>query len=796
MCCRLYRRGTGNGSSHSGVIRLRAVLLIFLFLLLCLQPSLCFAEEQGIQFRADHYERDLRKKSEKGIGKAWIKSGDKEISADEIELDREAKRVIANGNVHLKESNHEFFCNRAIYSLDGREAILEEVTLLSGQMVVTGTSVTKLGPNHYEIKDGIYTNCNTIPITDRTANRCLFDWKIFAHRFDITLNGYVFAYDVILYSKDLPLSYLPFFMAPAKAKRQTGILLASVTSSTHLGTGFSLPFFWAINSWQDLTLTPTYFTKAGIHLSSEYNYIYSQKMKGRFSFFYNAKSFNALRAHPEILTSPFGDDPLNPTFVQKNKSLGFAGELAFNFKNTAIFDNGLTARQSLNYVTDPFYVQDYPNDIGLEKSNLGSLRSLITFSYPTDQRLFYGGLIHHQSLIVSTDTPSTVDADKGADKGSLTQLPKLGVGQKLTDLFSPFLSLEWDTQFINYWRPGNSFDNNMPLPGNSEITPGADYHEGDFIREGQRLRLEPRLVGQLPILPGVEVQPSIKASLSAYHFELPESTTRHRELITTEIPLSFYLSRVFEPAKSGANRVGHLIQPRLVYGSSLYSSTAPNHPFFSTTHPPFDVHDLVSQYEYFRLDLIQRFRLINEKESVRFLTFQLSNQYNSKIDQSDPRLVDPTVKHHWGPLQGYLNLTLNSFSATLEGYYQWEKDPITGGALKNESSWTSTLNYDFAPGDSVSLSTLMRNSVDPTQDEQLISLGINKSLPIFVNLSLLSSYSAKRGELRSYEWGAHFASKPSSCWSLSVLSGKTQAKQSYARFLFQLNFGGSVAKSS
>ena len=519
-------------------------------------------------------------------------------------------------------------------------------------------------------------------------------------------------------------------------------------------------------------------------------------MKGTFGLFFNAKSFNALRTHPEILTSSVGDDPLNPTFIQKNKLLGFAGELAFYFRNTAIFGNGITTRQSINYVSDPFYVQDYPNDIGLDKSNLGFLRSLLSVTYPTAQRLFYGGLIHHQSLIVSTDSPATTESEKGADKGSVTQLPKLGIGQKLTNLFSPFLGFEWDTQFINFWRPTQSFDNNMPLPGNNDITPGANYHEGDFIREGQRFRLEPRLVGQVPLIPGVELQPSIKAAFTAYHFGLPEPIAPHRELVTSEVPLSFYLSRTFDSAKVGSNKIGHLIQPRLVYGSSIYTSPTPSHPFFSNSHPPFDVNDLVNPYEYFRLDLIQRFRLINEKESVRFVTFQLSNQYNSKIDQSDSRLFDPTLKHHWGPLQGYLNLTISSFSATLEGYYQWEKDQLAGGALKNESSWTSTLNYDFAPGDSVSLSTLMRNSVDPTQDEQLISLGINKSLPIFVNLSLLSSYSAKKGELRSYEWGAHFASKPSSCWSLSVLSGRTQAKQSYARFLFQLNFGGSVGKSS
>jgi hypothetical protein len=362
-------------------------------------------------------------------------------------------------------------------------------------------------------------------------------------------------------------------------------------------------------------------------------------------------------------------------------------------------------------------------------------------------------------------------------------------------MVSNYLFFEWDSQFVNYWRPDESFDNNIPLPGDVEITPGAPYQEGDFIREGRRFQLEPRWFAQIPLARGLEIQPMVRGMFSAYQFDLPTVSTPHRESLTTEVPLSFYLSRVFESDTPGFNKMSHLIQPRLIYGSSLYRSPLPSHPFFKSTHPTFDANDLVSQFEYFKLELIQRLRRQVEGKSVRFVTFQLSNQYNSRTDKSDARFSDPSFKHHWGPIQGYFNLDIQSFSATLEGYYQWEKDSLPGGLLKNESSWTSTLAYQFGGGDSVSLSTLMRNSLDSSQDEQLLSLGVNKALPIFVDLSMNATYSPKRGELRSYEWGAHLASKPTSCWSLSVRSGRTQAQQTYARFLFQLNFGGSNGPS-
>ncbi len=750
---------------------------------------------ETIEFRADRYERDLKRKVEKGSGKAWFRSGEREIWADEIELDRQDNKAIANGNVHLREKNIDIFCNRAIYSLDGTEAILEEAVFLSGQMVVTGSRIKKLGPERYEITEGVYTNCNTIPVTDKTAGRCLFDWKIYAHKFDLTLDGYVYAYDVIIYSKDLPLSYLPVFIAPAKAKRQTGILLGSVTSSNHLGTGVSLPFFWAMAPWQDLTLTPTYFSKVGFHLATEYNYVYSDFIKGGFSLFWNEKPFNALRANPEFVTPPEGNDPNNPSFIQKKKLFGFAGELALALKNTARFSNGLFSQQTLNYVSDPFYVQDYPNDIGLGKSNLGYLRSLFTVTYPSEQHLFYGGLIHHQSLLVATDSPPTHQPEKRADRGSLTQLPKIGAGQKLTELLSPYLAFEWDTHFTHFWRPDESYDNNIPLPGNTEITPEAPYQDGDFIREGERFQFEPRAIAQIPLPKGFELQPMVKASLYGYQFNLPEPSTTHRVFATAEVPFSFYLSKTFRNNDQGSPSFSHLIQPRLIYGTSLFRNEIPSHPFFKSTHPTFDVTDLAPDFEYVKIELIQRFRKIINNESVRFITFQLSNQYNSRLDRNDPRFFDPSLKHRLGPLQGYLNLDLQSFSAVLEGYYQWEKDTSPSGEKKNESSWSATLNYSFSNDDRVTVSGLFRNALDSSQDEELITLGVNKALPVFLNLSAQSTYSMKRGELRSYEWGAHFASKPTSCWSLSVLSGRTQAQQTYARFVFQLNFGGSIARN-
>ena len=60
-------------------------------------------------------------------------------------------------------------------------------------------------------------------------------------------------------SSGMPVAYMPYFWTPdPTVKRKTGFLAPRYVTSNTLGTGASLPFFWAIAPNYDLTLTPTY----------------------------------------------------------------------------------------------------------------------------------------------------------------------------------------------------------------------------------------------------------------------------------------------------------------------------------------------------------------------------------------------------------------------------------------------------------------------------------------------------------------------------------------------------------
>ena len=70
---------------------------------------------------------------------------------------------------------------------------------------------------------------------------------------------------------DIPVFYFPRFFHPdPTVKRQSGFLTPFFSTSNTVGTGFGLPYYWAINNDRDLTFTPKLYTKSNVLMLNEY----------------------------------------------------------------------------------------------------------------------------------------------------------------------------------------------------------------------------------------------------------------------------------------------------------------------------------------------------------------------------------------------------------------------------------------------------------------------------------------------------------------------------------------------
>ncbi len=70
--------------------------------------------------------------------------------------------------------------------------------------------------------------------------------------------------------KGVPILYLPWISFPLTSERQSGLLFPTLGSSSRSGAMLAVPWYWNIAPNQDLTATPTFYSRRGLDLGSEY----------------------------------------------------------------------------------------------------------------------------------------------------------------------------------------------------------------------------------------------------------------------------------------------------------------------------------------------------------------------------------------------------------------------------------------------------------------------------------------------------------------------------------------------
>ena len=79
----------------------------------------------------------------------------------------------------------------------------------------------------------------------------------------------------ILQIYDIPIFYFPKFFHPdPTVKRQSGFLTPFFTTSTTVGTGSGIPYYWAISGNRDLTFTPKIYTGENVLFLNEYRQVF------------------------------------------------------------------------------------------------------------------------------------------------------------------------------------------------------------------------------------------------------------------------------------------------------------------------------------------------------------------------------------------------------------------------------------------------------------------------------------------------------------------------------------------
>jgi LPS-assembly protein len=212
-------------------------------------------------------------------GNVEITQGESRLVADRVEVNRDTGETVAQGRTVFFDGQDRLVGDRIDYNLKTGTGIVHNATTFSEPYYhLSAEQMTRVGPGLYTVKRGVFTTCEgDEPI-----------WSFKMGTGTLSLDDMVYGQNASFWLADkLPLlPWVPFFAAAIRRERQSGFLFPEYGNSSAKGIIAKIPYYWAINDSQDMTVSLDTFTKRGIGVEGEYRYILSQQNRGTFNGFF------------------------------------------------------------------------------------------------------------------------------------------------------------------------------------------------------------------------------------------------------------------------------------------------------------------------------------------------------------------------------------------------------------------------------------------------------------------------------------------------------------------------------
>ncbi|HVQ76308.1 MAG TPA: LPS assembly protein LptD [Candidatus Binatia bacterium] len=265
-----------------------ALGLVAVALLAIAWPGLAPAQPSSLTLAQDGEDVTLvadRLQEIGGDSRIIIAEGDVEMTrggtrllADRIEYNRDTGEAVALGRVIFFDGQDRLVGERVDYNVRTGTGIVHAGSAFSAPYYyISGERMERIGEGVYQVRRGVFTTCEG----DEPA------WAFRMGEATADVNDSVVGRDVSFWVHKIPLiPWFPYFAAAVRKERESGFLFPTTGFSSRRGFMLKVPFFWAIDDSQDLTLAPEIFSERGMGLSGEYRYILSEAARGALGGFY------------------------------------------------------------------------------------------------------------------------------------------------------------------------------------------------------------------------------------------------------------------------------------------------------------------------------------------------------------------------------------------------------------------------------------------------------------------------------------------------------------------------------
>src|SRR5262245_1366783 len=183
------------------------------------------------------------------------------LTADKVVYDQSSNRLTAEGNAQLKDPNGSVTrADRLEATDDFRDAFIQSLSMVTvDETRIAAEKAERKEGNVTEFQNGKFTPCKNDPGVPPL-------WCIGAKRIIHDQQAATITYqDAEFQLLGIPIFYLPYFQHPdLSVKRQSGFLVPSYSTSSTLGFGVEVPYYFALAPNYDFTFHPTYYSDRGV----------------------------------------------------------------------------------------------------------------------------------------------------------------------------------------------------------------------------------------------------------------------------------------------------------------------------------------------------------------------------------------------------------------------------------------------------------------------------------------------------------------------------------------------------
>ncbi|HEY5626730.1 MAG TPA: LPS assembly protein LptD [Nitrospira sp.] len=391
-------------------------------------------------------------------GSVVVDQGKLHLTADHLTIQTLPGVMIATGHVRLKDSKADIETERLELNVNTESGVIThgQIHIHASNTTVDGRLIQRFSEDHYRIKEGRFTNCDAQE-GETPA------WRFKFEDLDLNAGDSVAFTGAWLCVLDTPLIPLPTMTYPL-SKRRSGLLVPFAGYDNRFGLHLQQGFYWAINHSQDLTVSPSYYSRLGYGSDFEYRYVLDRMSRGQWYVSYLQQT--------EL-----------PDLPSVNQTGGDAkrARAQITGTHTQQFGPDMLLRAQANFVTDPNYLQQLSNS-GAQRalpSNESNLLATKRFSLGSTYLLGQ----YLQPL-----------ESGGVD--TFQRLPEIGYTLPNVSLFNSPLLFGADTSAVNFYREQGFSQNRVDvLPGLATdiidfghvlgVTPHAKFRETYYTRGAQ-----------------------------------------------------------------------------------------------------------------------------------------------------------------------------------------------------------------------------------------------------------------------------------------------------------------------